>query len=141
MLNQSLHHSTTEAEWEYAARGGRKYNHNKYAGGVKIDDLAWYDGNSGGKPHEGGQKKPNELGLYDMSGNVLEWCSDWYGTYPSEAQTNPQGPEKGDYHVARGGSWDGSSDGCRTAKRYAYSQGNYYDRNVYHGLRLALSVE
>ncbi|MDY6206463.1 MAG: formylglycine-generating enzyme family protein [Prevotella sp.] len=130
----------TEAEWEYAARGGRKYNHNKYAGGVKIDDLAWYYDNSGDKPHEGGQKKPNELGLYDMSGNVFEWCSDWYGTYPSEAQTNPQGPGEGSERVLRGGCWNASSGGCRTATRYAYDQGIYY-RRVYNGLRLALSVE
>ena len=126
----------TEAEWEYAARGGNRSNHTQYSGGSMIDDVAWYYGNSGSKTHSVKTKKPNELGLYDMSGNVWEWCQDWNGSYSSNAQTNPTGPDSGSFRVLRGGSW-GDFDGfCRSSFRCNDSPGNRY-YNL--GLRLALS--
>jgi len=95
----------TEAEWEYAARGGNKSKGYKYSGSDTIDEVAWYTSNSGGKTQEVGKKAPNELGIYDMSGNVWEWCSDWYGNYSSSAQTNPYNSTAGSFRVYRGGSW------------------------------------
>ena len=124
----------TEAEWEYAARGGNKSRGYKYAGGNDIGSVAWYDDNSGSKTHEVGQKQPNELGLYDMSGNVYEWCGDWYGSYGSSSQTNPTGASSGSHRVIRGGSWAYSARYCRVSYR------NYYSpdfRNSFLGLRLA----
>ena len=98
----------TEAEWEFAARGGNSSQGFKYAGSNNIDFVAWFEGNSGNETHPVGQKQPNELGLYDMSGNVWEWCSDNYGSYPSYLlTTNPSGPSEAssDFsHVIRGGS-------------------------------------
>ena len=127
----------TEAEWEYAARGGNRSNHTQYSGGSMIDDVAWYEGNSGGKTHSVKTKKPNELGLYDMSGNVLEWCQDWYGYYGSNAQTNPTGgPGSGSYRVRRGGCWGSFERYCRSSFRRNYSPGY---RSYYLGFRLALS--
>ena len=125
----------TEAEWEYAARGGRKSLGYKYAGGNDIDKVAWYWNNSGGKTHPVKQKSANELGLYDMSGNVWEWCQDWWGRYSIDTQNNPKGPTSGSYRVLRGGSWDGSARGCRLAYRNCGSPD--YRRNVC-GFRLAL---
>ena len=107
----------TEAEWEFAARGGNKSRGYKYSGSDNIDEVAWYDGNSGKKTHPVKGKKANELGLYDMSGNVWEWCSDWAGKYSSGAQTNPQGPNKGSFRVMRGGSWHGIAGYCRVSYR------------------------
>jgi|GEM_PF-3663585 len=107
----------TEAEWEFAARGGRQSKAYTYAGSNNIDTVAWYHGNSGGKTHPVKGKMPNELGLYDMSGNVREWCSDWYGPYSSEAQTNPTGAVTGVNHVDRGGSWYNLSYNCTVARR------------------------
>ena len=107
----------TEAEWEYAARGGNKSKGYKYSGSNIIDEVAWYDGNSGGKTHLVKGKKSNELGLYDMSGNVWEWCNDWYGKYSSGAQTNPQGPDKGSNRVLRGGGWGRDARYCRVSCR------------------------
>ena len=107
----------TEAEWEYAARGGNKSNGYKYSGSNSIDNVAWYYGNSGNKTHTVGSKSPNELGIYDMSGNVWEWCSDWYGSYSSGSQTNPTGPSSGSYRVLRGGSWYGDAGDCRVSNR------------------------
>lgn len=104
----------TEAEWEYAARGGNKSKGYKYSGSNNIDDVAWCEGNSSGKTHEVGTKAPNELGLYDMSGNVWEWCSDWYGEYSASPQTNPKGPTSGSYRVLHGGSWHFIAEGCLT---------------------------
>lgn len=95
----------TEAEWEYAARGGNQSKGFKFAGSDNLDEVGWYEKNSNDQTHPVGLKKPNELGLYDMSGNVWEWCRDWYDEYPTEPQTNPQGPEFGSYRVLRGGSW------------------------------------
>jgi formylglycine-generating enzyme required for sulfatase activity len=107
----------TEAEWEYAARGGSKSVGYKYSGSNNIDEVAWYDGNSGSKTHPVGQKKANELGIYDMSGNVWEWCGDWYGSYSSSSQTNPIGAASGSNRVFRGGSWYFIAIYCRSANR------------------------
>jgi formylglycine-generating enzyme required for sulfatase activity len=93
----------TEAEWEYAARIGGEAE--EYSGGNDVNAVAWYSGNSGGNTHPVGQKQPNRLGLYDMSGNVWEWCNDWHGGYASGRQQNPTGPTSGHYRVNRGGSW------------------------------------
>ena len=125
----------TEAEWEYASRGGSKSRGYKYAGGNDVGSVAWYDGNSGGKTHDVGQKQPNELGLYDMSGNVWEWCQDWYGDYSSSSQTNPTGSSSGSYCVCRGGSWSDLARFCRVSYRDGDAPGfRIYDL----GLRLAL---
>ena len=107
----------TEAEWEFAARGGKQSKGYKYSGSDNIGVVAWYTGNSGGKTHQVGTKEPNELGIYDMSGNVWEWCGDWYGSYSSSAQTNPTGPSSGSYRVLRGGRWDSNARGCRVSFR------------------------
>jgi formylglycine-generating enzyme required for sulfatase activity len=107
----------TEAEWEYAARGGSQSRGYKYSGSNNIDEVAWYDRNSRGTTHPVGQKKPNELGLYDMSGNVWDWCQDWYGPYSGEAQTNPTGAKTGRLRVDRGGSWDYGAGYARVSSR------------------------
>ena len=127
----------TEAEWEYAARGGKNSKGYKYAGSNTIDDVAWYTNNSGSQTHEVATKSPNELGLYDMSGNVWEWCQDWYGSsyYSNSPQTNPTGPSSGSSRVLRGGSWDLYARYCRVSIRGISSPGN---RIYYYGLRLAM---
>ena len=125
----------TEAEWEFAARGGNKSNGFKYSGSGSIDKVAWYDGNSSSKTHPVKQKQANELGIYDMSGNVWEWCQDWYGSYSSSAQTNPTGPSSGSYRVSRGGSWDYYAASCRVSYR---NYGTPTITNYILGLRLAL---
>ena len=107
----------TEAQWEYAARGGNKAQGRLDSGSDAIDDVAWYYDNSGGMTHPVKTKAPNELGIYDMTGNVYEWCSDWYGSYSSAAQTDPTGPSTGSYRVGRGGSWDSYALYCRVADR------------------------
>lgn len=107
----------TEAEWEYAARGGNKSNGYKYSGSNSIGEVAWYNGNSGKGTHEVGTKAPNELGIYDMSGNVWEWCSDWYDRYSSMVQTNPTGPTSVSFRVFRGGSWGDGAQDCRVPNR------------------------
>ena len=129
-------HLPTEAEWEYAARGGGKSVGYKYSGSDNINDVALYADNSGGNTHAVGTKQPNELGLYDMSGNVWEWCSDWYGSYGSGAQTNPEGPSSGSLRVLRGGSWNNYARHCRVSIRYGFNQGDRYDRL---GFRLSMS--
>ena len=126
----------TEAEWEYAARGGSKSRGYTYSGSNRLDDVAWYMDNSGGKTHEVGYKRPNELGLYDMSGNVWEWCSDWFGDYSSSAQNNPKGPDSGTGRVRRGGSWGSVAWSCHCSSREIRGPGN---RNCLLGLRLCLS--
>jgi formylglycine-generating enzyme required for sulfatase activity len=109
----------TEAQWEYAARGGKKSKGFKYSGSNIIDDVAWYDGNSGAKAHEVGLKKKNELGIYDMSGHVWEWCRDWYSEnyYSSSPSHNPHGPVSGSHRVLRGGSWRFGENTCRITFR------------------------
>jgi len=107
----------TEAEWEYAARGGQNSRGYIYAGSDDLNEVGWYDGNSDGKAHPVGEKKPNELGLYDMSGNVDEWCHDRYGVYSSAAQTNPTGPSSGTYRVQRGGYFYKAELSCRPVYR------------------------
>jgi formylglycine-generating enzyme required for sulfatase activity len=124
----------TEAEWEYAARGGNKSRGYKYSGSNDIGTVAWYSSNSGDKTHPVGQKQPNELGIYDMSGNVWEWCQDWYGDYSSASQTNPTGPSSGSYRVLRGGSWNDYTGGCRVSSRTCNTPSS---RGSYNGFRLA----
>ena len=124
----------TEAEWEYAARGGRKSKGFKYTGSDDIGKVAWYDGNSESKTHPVKTKIANELGLYDMSGNVWEWCQDWYGSYSNSAQTNPVGPSSGSSRVLRGGSWYLNAGYCRVAYRGSFSPDDR-DRSI--GFRLA----
>lgn len=125
----------TEAEWEFAARGGNNNMGNKYAGSNTIGDVAWYTDNSGSTTHEVATKLPNELGLYDMSGNVWEWCQDWYGSYGSSNQTNPTGATSGSLRVRRGGSWFSYARLCRVAYRSAIAPTG---ANNSLGLRLAL---
>ena len=131
----------TEAEWEYAARGGNKRQGYKYAGSNTIDEVAWYSDNAEDVgessrdygTHPVGTKAPNELGLYDMSGNVWEWCSDWRGSYSSSAQSNPTGPTSGSYRMSRGGSWYVPARRCRVSYRYDYYPTS---RDNYNGFRL-----
>lgn len=125
----------TEAEWEYAARGGNQSHGYKYAGSNTIDDVAWYDDNSNNQTHPVGYKQANELGLYDMSGNVREWCQDWSDSYSSEAQTNPTGPSNGSIRVLRGGSWSSYARYCRVSYRYFDTPGSLHN---YYGFRFVL---
>jgi formylglycine-generating enzyme required for sulfatase activity len=111
----------TEAQWEFAARGGTKSQGYKYAGSGSEGDVAWYGGNSDSKTHPAANKKANELGLYDMSGNVWEWCQDWYDTYPSSPARNPTGPSTGSNRVYRGGSWVIYPQFLRVADRSSYA--------------------
>ena len=131
----------TEAEWEYAARGGKKRKGYKYAGSDNLDEVGWYEceykredsgeivrikANSDKTIHSVAQKKPNELGIYDMSGNVWEWCQDWYGPYNNKVEKikNPQGPNSGYYRVFRGGSCLSEDLSCFVADRYGRNPGN-----------------
>ena len=107
----------TEAEWQFAARGGNRSKGYLYAGSDNADDVAWYSSNSGGVTHTVATKQPNELGIYDMSGNVFEWCSDWLAPYSAEAQVDPKGPISGEYHVYCGGGWYLGSVHCRSSHR------------------------
>ena len=125
----------TEAEWEYAARGGRHSRGYRYSGSDNVADVAWNVFSSGGSTHEVAQLQPNELGLYDMSGNVFEWCSDWYGRYPTQAQHNPQGPSDGGYRCLRGGCWLGENNSCRTTYRSYDATGSMLLNN---GFRLVM---
>ena len=114
----------TEAEWEYAARGGNKTQNSKYAGGFSLDYVGWYTSNSGGKTHPVGTKAANELGLYDMSGNVYEWCEDWYGDYRSYDTDNPTGASSGSNRVYRGGGCYNGASYCRVSFRNYDSPGS-----------------
>jgi formylglycine-generating enzyme required for sulfatase activity len=139
-ISGSMFRLPTEAEWEYAARGGNMSRGYRYSGSNLIGSVAWYDGNAGSGvqyngpdygTHPVATKAPNELGLYDMSGNVSEWCQDWYGAYGSASQENPLGPESGTYRVTRGGSYTLSDEMCRVStRRYSLPS------NCYGGLRL-----
>ena len=126
----------SEAEWEYAARGAKKSRGYQYSGSNTLGDVAWYYGNSGPKIHAVGTKQPNELGIYDMTGNVWEWCQDWFGSYSNSPQTNPIGAASGSGRVYRGGSWGNSAGFCRSSCHF-YDTPGY--RDCYLGLRLVLS--
>ena len=123
----------SEAEWEYACRAGRT---TAYGGTGILEEMGWYEGNSGDKTHAVGQKDPNGWGIYDMHGNVWEWCNDWYGEYPTNMETDPKGPGSGSYRVNRGGSWYYLACYCRSAFRYWDDPGL---RNYRLGFRLAFS--
>ena len=127
----------TEAEWEYAARGGRLLEGYPYSGSDDIDEVAWYDGNSGNETHAVKCKKANELGLYDMSGNVWEWCNDWYDNdyYEDSPSDNPKGPSSGSPRVLRGGGWGSDARNCRVSGRHGLDPGN---GNYGSGFRLCL---
>jgi len=124
----------TEAEWEYAARAGSTTRFCFGNDNGQLGQYAWYDNNSGSKPHSVAQKKPNAWGLYDMHGNVWEWVQDWYGNYPSGSVTDPTGPSSGSSRVFRGGSWNAGAGDCRSAYRYRSTPGG---RSNYLGFRLA----
>jgi hypothetical protein len=144
----------TENEWEVAARGGMESGNTSYAGSIYIDEVAWHSANSGGRKHEVGFKKPNELGLFDMSGNVSEWCSDWYAEWteanrPPSESTNPTGPASGMYKVIRGGDFNADrfqydKNSCRVSSRNYLPPdivpGNFLFEGFYHypGFRLVL---
>ena len=124
----------TEAQWEYACRAGSKtrccFGDNESG----LGEYAWYDKNSGKKTHPVGEKKPNAWGLYDMHGNVWEWCADWFDGYDAKAADDPAGPRTGSNRVGRGGSWDAPAGRCVSAYRYDRRPGNRYS---YLGLRLS----
>lgn len=124
----------TEAEWEYACRGGQKSRHTSFSGSSALDEVGWYKGNCQ-EPQPVGQLMPNELGLYDMSGNVWEWCSDYYAPYPEDSVANPKGPAEGDYHICRGGCWSGGERGCSPSTRSRLKPGGH---RFVIGLRLAI---
>ena len=130
----------TEAEWEYAARAGNKSQGYKYSGSNTIGNVAWYRKNSEKNTHQVGTKAPNELGIYDMTGNVCEWCNDWYNSsyYSSSPATNPTGPTTGSYRVKRGGSWLSSAQDCRVSYR-SIDYPDYRDNGI--GFRLAHSLK
>jgi len=129
----------TEAEWEFAARGRNSSRNYKYSGSNDIGTVAWYDGNSGDKTHPVGTKQPNELGIYDMTGNVLEWCHDWFDSnyYSKSPSSNPKGPSSGASRVLRGGSWNFSARYSRVPDR---SHSTPDDRYSFSGFRLASSL-
>lgn len=127
----------TEAEWEYAARGGRRSGGRSYAGcGLgTLERHAWYCVNSENRTHPVGRLEPNELGLYDMSGNVAEWCADWWAPYEAGRQSGPRGPQEGESRVVRGGNWGSVSAGCAVFDRGWYVPGG---KTEFYGLRLAM---
>lgn len=128
----------TEAEWEFAARGGRWSQDLNYSGSDDLNAVGWCDGNSGRRTHAVGTKAPNELDIYDMCGNVYEWCQDRYAIYKADPQTNPQGPDFGKARVMRGGSWRSEARNCRNTYR---SSEDYEARILNCGLRLAMDYE
>ncbi|MBQ8655598.1 MAG: formylglycine-generating enzyme family protein [Prevotella sp.] len=136
LLNQKTgknYRLPTEAEWEYAARGGNLSHGYKYAGSDSLDVVGWYANHK--KKHDVGTKRANELGLYDMSGNVWEWCSDCYGKYDATEQTNPQGSSSGSTRIFRGGSWSSEERLCRVTHRGDFVR-TFRSNDI--GLRLVL---
>ena len=123
----------TEAEWEYACRAGSKTAYSFGESRRSLGDYAWFDDNSGDKTHPVGKKKPNAWGLYDMHGNVWEWCSDWYDDYPRGNATDPMGPRTDSFRVIRGGSWRIEAAHCRSANRGRYLPSHRYN---YYGFRV-----
>jgi len=130
-----IYNLPTEAQWEYAARGGQKSQGTNYSGSNNIDEVGWYSGNSNNRIHGSGELKPNELGIYDMTGNQWEWCQDWYGEYPSDTTVivNPTGPVNGAVKVLRGGSWYSVATLCRNTLR---SGGEPSIKDKHYGFRL-----
>jgi len=126
----------TEAEWEYACRAGSETAYSFGDSAQQLGDYAWFGDNARGQTHPVGQKKPNAWGLYDMHGNVWEWCQDWYGEYPEGVVTDPRGPQTGSFRMSRGGSWGYVAAICRAAYRLAVVPAS---RTDFHGFRLALS--
>ena len=141
-LTSKKYRLPTEAEWEFAARGGNKSKGYKYAGSDDADEVAWHFNNSDRKTHPVGLKKANELGLYDMSGNVYEWCNDWYGKYSAISQINPNGPTTGSERVLRGGCCSGFDTSTCTRNRHGSNPSyNYFEDEFrfHQGVRLAHS--
>lgn len=138
-FNANGYRLPTEAEWEYAARGGVRSIGYDYSGSNNLGSVAWYTDNSDSKTHAVGTKDPNELGIYDMSGNVWEWCWDWKANYSSSPQDNPTGPNKGSYRLLRGGSWYGSATYCRVA--YRDYDNPYVGYFYYVGFRLCRTAK
>jgi formylglycine-generating enzyme required for sulfatase activity len=132
----SVYRLPTEAEWEYACRGwtSTRFSYGDDPGYTNLTNYAWYFDNSTNMTHPVGQKLPNPWGLYDMHGNVWEWCQDWDGLYPGGIALDPQGPATGSHRVVRGGGWNGGAGGCRSASRR--DPGDGYDQN---GLRVVLA--
>ena len=126
----------TEAEWEFAARGGIKSNNTAYSGSANLNNVGWYSGNANSTTHQVASKAPNELGIYDMSGNVNEWCNDWFVNYTSDAQVDPIGPWSGTKRVYRGGSWYYGDPACRVSMRNSATPTT---ANNVIGLRLVLA--
>jgi sulfatase modifying factor 1 len=129
-------HLPTEAEWEFAARGGNQSKNFMYSGSNTLGDCGWYLYNSNGSTQPVGGKIPNELGFYDMSGNAWEWCSDWWGMYESTALIDPTGPATGEYRIQKGGTWNYSTSMALVSCR---DLGNPYSAYNYYGFRVALS--
>ena len=128
----------TEAEWEYACRAGSKTVYSFDDEGGLLPEYGWFKRNSSGRTHTVGLLEPNAWGVYDMHGNVWEWCSDWYGEYPKSAINDPSGPKQGSLRVLRGGCWRFGAADCRSALRYGYHP-SVRDYEIGSGFRVALS--